>query len=304
MRITVMLEYFHPWPNSAGFYVARQNEHYRQAGLEVVFTTFDRYWGGSEDHLLRGDVVFALSPSKRVVTRYEQGVPLRGIALINHRSFEAIQTLRSKGITRPRDLAGKRVSLHPTKKGVAMLRHIVRQDGGDADSVLIIDSGERQLQPEELQSGIADATYGGYWAWEALMSSSVPAEDRLVWKADEIGAPVQPGYVLTAHEETLRKNPAMVRAFLAATEQGYRDAAADPDSAAAVYEQVAPYFDTELIKASLSAVTPTWFHDNLWGQQRIERAQPYIDWLTSHNIISRTDSWERAMTNAFLPSAT
>ena len=32
----VMLEYFHPWPNSAGFYLARERGWYRQHGLELA----------------------------------------------------------------------------------------------------------------------------------------------------------------------------------------------------------------------------------------------------------------------------
>jgi len=295
-----MLEYFHPWTNSAGFYMARQKGYYNEAGLDVIFMTYDRYWGNSIDYLVRGDVTFAITPFKRVLLQNEQNVPIRSIALINNCSFETIQTLRSKNITRPRDLCGRRVSLHPTKKVVAMLRHIVQQDGGDPDELVLIDSGEREVTPEELRSGIADASYGAYWAWEALMPSTVSEQERVVWRIDELGAPVQPGYVLAVREDTLQKQGNIVRDFLMATRQGYEEVFNDPNSAVPLYEQATPYFDKRLISTSLEAVAPTWFHNAAWGIQRKELFEPYVGWLTDKGIITASNSWWKVVTDKYL----
>ncbi len=301
MRITIMLEYFHPWTNSAGFYMARREGYYKEAGLEVEFRVYDRHWGNSIDYLARGDVTFAITPFKRVLLYHEQGTHVRSIALINNCSFETIQTLRSKGITRPRDLCGKRVALHPTKKGVAMLRHIVQRDGGNPDDVLLMDCGERELTPEDLVNGIADATYGGYWAWEALMPSVVPDNERITWRIDELGAPIQPGYVLAAREETLHYSPDAVRAFLMATRRGYEKVFQAPYRAAPLYEQAAPYFDKTLIQNSLKALAPTWFCDGVWGVQHEELFKPYVTWLAHHNIILSTNSWRDVVIDTYLP---
>ena len=40
--VRVMLEYFHPWPNSAGLYLAREKGWYSDAGLDVELVGFQR----------------------------------------------------------------------------------------------------------------------------------------------------------------------------------------------------------------------------------------------------------------------
>ena len=55
---------------------------------------------------------------------------------INHRAMETIQAIADNGIERPRDLAGRRVAFNPTPQGLAMVRHLVRADGGDPSQIL------------------------------------------------------------------------------------------------------------------------------------------------------------------------
>ncbi|MEE7567817.1 ABC transporter substrate-binding protein, partial [Xanthomonas sp. Kuri4-3] len=113
-RLRVMLEYFHPWPNSAGFYLARERGWYREQGLDLALAVPDPWHGDSLAHLLAGDCDLAVFPSNRLLVRRAQGEPLQAVAAINQCGLEAIQTLAGTGIERPRDLAGRRLALNPT----------------------------------------------------------------------------------------------------------------------------------------------------------------------------------------------
>ncbi|WAF83272.1 ABC transporter substrate-binding protein [Metapseudomonas otitidis] len=297
--LRVMLEYFHPWPNSAGFYLARERGWYREAGLDVELVVHDPYHGDTLDHLARGAAALGVFPSNRLLVRRELGQPLIGVAAINHRGLESIQTLTDSGIRRPRDLQGKRLALNPTPRGIAMVRHLVSRDGGDPDAVELVDAGFRELRPEDLAAGHADASFGGYWAWEALLPSPIADERRVVLPVDEIGAPPYHSYLLGAREDWLEAHGDIARRFLAITARGFLAAAAEPEAALPVYERTIPYFPREMLAASLRRIAPSWLHEGHWGEQREDLLRPYAQWLHEYGVLRDPEVWRGATSNAW-----
>lgn len=298
--VRVMLEYFHPWPNSAGFYLARERGWYREAGLSVQLSVPDPFHGDTLEHLLQGHADLGVFPSNRLLVRRSLGQPLLGVAAINQRGLESIQTLSDSGIQRPRDLAGRRLALNPTPRGLAMVRHLVAADGGDPEAVIIVDSKVRELRPEDLAAGVADASFGGYWAWEALMDSTIAPERRVVWPVDDIGAPRYHSYLLGGQERWFEQHPETARTFLAVTERGFRTVAADPQCALEAYEAAIPYFPRQLLSQSLQHIAPTWLHAQRWGQQREALIAPYAHWLHEHGVLANADAWRGATSNDYL----
>jgi putative hydroxymethylpyrimidine transport system substrate-binding protein len=293
--VKVTLEYLHPWTNSAGFMVAAAEGWYADSGLDVELTVPDPARGDSLEYLNRGETTFAVFPTNRLLVRRDRGEPLVGIAAVNHRAMETIKTAKSTGIRRPRDLEGRRLAYNPTPRGVAMVRHLVAADGGDPDKVITVDSGTRELQTDDLLRGVADATFGTYWAWDVLLD---PSPEQLYWPVDEIGAPRYHSYLVGTREDS---DPGLVRAFLAATARGYQTAISDPERGMEVFEHYIPYFRRDVLSRSLSLIAPTWTHDGRWGGQRQELMAPYAAWLADAGILSSADVWERAVTNEFLP---
>lgn len=303
MRLSVMLEYFHPWPNSAGFFLARDRGWYAERGLEVELLVPDPFHGDTLEYLLQRRAHFGVFPSNRLLVRRGQNQPLVGIAAINHAALESIQTLSDSGITRPRDLVGRRLALNPTPRGLAMVRHLVAADGGDPDELILVDSGTRELRPEDLVAGRAEASFGGYWAWEALMSSSIPTTRRVVLPLTELPAPAYHSYLLGTHEDTLATLGNVTRDFLAATAQGFLAAAAEPQSALDAYERATPYFPRELLAASLDAIAPTWLHQGRWGEQRRPLLEGYARWLADYGVLADAEVWRGATTADYLEYA-
>ncbi|HEY1480232.1 MAG TPA: ABC transporter substrate-binding protein [Gaiellales bacterium] len=298
--VRVVLEYFHPWPNSSGFHVAAAQGWYRELDLEVDLRAFDPLRGDGLDYLLRGEAELAVFPSNRLLVRRALGQPLRGIAAINHRALETIQTTTATGIARPAELAGRRVALNPTPRGAAMLRHLVAYDGGDPDAVVLVDSGVRELGAADIADGKVDAIFGGYWAWDVLFGG-LHADEHIVWPVDEIGAPAYHSYLLGARDETIDDEPELLRAFLAASERGFLAAALDPELTLAVLERVMPYFPADVLAESLRLIAPTWTHDGRWGEQRDELLGPYTAWLAAHGVLDDANAWMGATTNDLRP---
>jgi ABC-type nitrate/sulfonate/bicarbonate transport system substrate-binding protein len=217
--LRVVLEYFHPWTNSAGLFVASHQGWFREAGLDVELSTVDPLRGDSLAYLSRGETDFAVFPTNRLLARREAGEALIGIASINHRPMETILTTRSTGIQRPRELEGRRIAFSPTPRGTALVRYLVARDGGDPDGLITVDSGSRELLADDIAAGEVDATFGNYWAWDALFGQ-LPQEERVVWPVDEIGAPTYHSYLLGSQESLVERNPVLVRTFLSIVARG------------------------------------------------------------------------------------
>ncbi|XVV08671.1 ABC transporter substrate-binding protein [Actinoplanes sp. CA-131856] len=293
-HLRVMLEYFHPWTNAAGFYVASREGWYADAGLDVELTVFDALRGDTLEHLARGEVHFGVFPTNRLLVRRAAGQPVRGVASINHQAMETIQTVKGRGITRPRDLEGKRLALNPTPRGVAMVNHLVAADGGNPSLVHLVDSGHRELSADDIAAGEVDATFGGYWAWDALMAN-LPEDQRIVWPVDEIGAPPYHSYLLGTGP-ALDGRDDLVATFLEVTERGYRAATDNPAETLRILDHVIPYFPRALLARSLELIAPTWWHEGRWGEIRPELMNPYTDWLAAAGILPPTFDWRSAIT--------
>lgn len=301
-RVRLMLGYFHPWPNDAGYYVASAEGWYRELGLDVEITVADPLRGDALAHLSRGEVDVAVFPANRLLVRREQGERLVAVAAVNHVQMETFLTVRSTGIERPRDLAGRRLALNPTPRGRAMVRHLVALDGGDPGAVVEVDSGVRELTADDLAAGLADASFGTYWAWDVLTPTALPAEEHRVWRVGDLGAPDYHSYQLGVQEHLLERNPRLVEAFLAATARGFRTAAEDPERALAVLERVAAYFPARMLRRSLELVAPTWTHDGRWGVQRPLLVEGYARWLADVGVLRSDAAARGAATNAHLPA--
>jgi NitT/TauT family transport system substrate-binding protein len=302
-RLRVVLEYFHPWTNDAGFYAAASAGHYEDAGLDVEIVVGDPLRGDALEHLVREAADFAVCPTNRLLARRGRGEALTGLAAINQRGLETVQTVTATGIARLRDLQGRRIALNPTARGVAMVRHLVRSDGGDPDAVIIVDSGVRELSVDDIAAGEVDATFGGYWAWDALFGDVEP-EQRRVWHADEEGGLRYHSYLLAARDCLVQERPDVVRGFLRATEAGYLEAGSQPDATLATLERVIPYFPRAVLRRSLGLIAPTWTDSGGWGEQRAELLEGYTRWLAENGVVSSADIWRDAVTNEFVPGQT
>jgi NitT/TauT family transport system substrate-binding protein len=301
MPLRVMLDYIHPWPNAAGFFVARDRGWYANVGLDVELTVHDFGRGDTLAYLARSEVDFGVFPSNRLLVRRERREPLIGLAAVNQTGLETIQARRASGISRPRDLEGHRIAYGPTPRGRAMVSHLVRVDGGDPSLVTTVDSASNELTPEYLLESGVDALFGGYWCWDVL-SQCAPKEELLTWRVSDIGAPSYHSYLLGTQEWNLEQNPQLVRNFLQATSDGFHAAASDQETTVELLARAIPYQPTWRLARSLELVSTSWFDEGRWGLQREqELVAPYARWLADHGVLESGDAWRGATTNEFLP---
>jgi ABC-type nitrate/sulfonate/bicarbonate transport system substrate-binding protein len=301
-RLRVVLDYLHPWPNAAGFYVARGRGWYQEAGLDVELRTHDYGWGDTLEYLARGEAELGVFPPNRLLVRRERAEPLVAVAAVNHEGLESVQVAAARGITRPGELEGRRIGFAFTARGRAMVRAVVQADGGDPDRVTLVDTGLTELTPEFLVTSGLDATFGGYWAWDALTQSRA-AEETAVWPIGSLGVPRFHSYVLGINEQLLATSADALRTFLEVTAYGFLTAAAEQDAAVDDLERILPYVPRWRLARSLELVAPTWTDGGAWGQLRPELFGEYADLLAAHGVLNDPRAWTSAITNRFLPAS-
>lgn len=289
--VTLVQEYFHPWPNSAGFYLARERGWYREAGIDLELRTVDSGRGDALAHLIEGRGDLAVFPSNRLLVRREAGHRVVAVAAVNQRGLETLRTRADSGIERLRDLEGRRVAFNPTPRGLAIVHDLIASDGGDPTNYTVVDSGARELDPADHFGGLADATFGSYWAWDNLLTTLSPDEER-VWRVDDALDLRYHSYLLGTREGF---EPALVEDLVAITARGFVEAAANADEVAAIYEGVIPYFPAAVIRRSVDEIATTWLHEGRWGEIRTELVEPYAAWLQGHRILDDASIWRQAV---------
>jgi putative hydroxymethylpyrimidine transport system substrate-binding protein len=179
----------------------------------------------------------------------EKGEDLVGVGALVQRPLASV--IAGPGITRPRQLEGKRVGVTGVPSDNAVLQAVVQGDGGDVRKVRTITIGFTAV-PSLIAGKVAAAT--AFWNVEgvALERRGVDTHE---FRVDSFGAPRYPELVLVARRDTVESDPELLRDTLAALADGTAVALEDRDDAArrvAAAAQAKP----ELIRAQLDAIAP------------------------------------------------
>jgi putative hydroxymethylpyrimidine transport system substrate-binding protein len=181
-----------------------------------------------------------------------RGRDLVGVMAVVQRPLAAVFT--RPRIARPRALEGRRAGVSGLPSDVAVLRSVVRGDGGDPAKVRRTTIGFTAVPA--LVGGRVDAVTA-FWNVEGL-----ELRDRLrgvhEFRVDELGAPAYPELVLVASRRTLDERPDVVAGTVAALRRGYEEVLQDPESGVEAMARRVEGLDREQVLAGLRAVQPAF----------------------------------------------
>ncbi len=277
-----------PNANHVGFYVARSRGLYAARGLSVTFRVpdADDYTLAPAKAVLSGAAHFAVAPSETAIA-YATGADaqLLAIAALLQSDTSAIAALSSSGVARPRDLDGRTYASYAARFELATVKAMVRADGGRGELREVVPP--RLACFEEVLAGRADAT------WIFSPHEGVLAAARGValasFRPTDFGVPYGYSPVLLAAPALLAARPAHVRAFLAATAEGYAAAAADAAVAAEALRAEARHaslHDTAFVLASVRAASPAFLDAaGRWGRMDAARWEAFIAFLAKEGLL-------------------
>ncbi|KAL6763127.1 NMT1/THI5 like-domain-containing protein [Haematococcus lacustris] len=296
--VTIALDWT-PNCNHTGFYLAKAQGLYRQAGLDVTITSphVDEYHTTPLSHVADKSATFGICPSESVISYHtwpDASKPkVVALAAVLQGSTSAVVTLKSSGITRPSQLDGKTYASYGARYEGRIVQQLIRNDGGTGDF--------KEVTPpmlgiwNTLLKGEADATWV-FLGWEGV-EARMKGVELNCFGLEEFRVPYGYSPLLVAHPDTLRDQPEVVRAFLAATSQAFAFAAADPAEAArqllqAVAQEHAGTplpvpLDPDMVKQAQEFTSQHYLDaEGRWGVQQPQVWTGFISWLTQQGLLT------------------
>jgi putative hydroxymethylpyrimidine transport system substrate-binding protein len=202
--------------------------------------------------LLAGRAQFAILDIHDLALARQEGRDVVGVLAIVQKPLAAL--LAAPDVTRPADLAGRKVGVTGVPSDDAVLRSVVSGDGGDPAKVDVVTIGFNAVA-SLLGGRVAGAT--AFWNAEgvALERERPGFKD---FRVDRYGAPAYPELVLTVTRRTLDEDPSLVRATTAAIARGYDFTLTDPESSAQDLIERNRGLERDQVLAELDAVSPAF----------------------------------------------
>lgn len=262
---TVMLNWT-PNAHHLGVYVAEQRGWYDEAGLDLEIV--EPGAEGVATALASGQVDVGITVAESLLPARAVGIPIVGVAAILPHNDSSLIALADSGITRPRDLEGKRYGGFGGPLEIELISRLVECDGGDPDEVDFVEIGD-----VDYLAGMDQGAFDVAWVfsgWDALRASVNEGRDIVELRFADHFDCIPDWYtpLFAASEDTVADDPDLLRTFLDVTRRGYDAAADDPAAAAADLLAAVPELDGDLVHAAADYYAGRFTDDGRpWGTQ-------------------------------------
>lgn len=247
-KVSLQLNWLHE-AEFAGYYVAQAKDMYKDKGLDVTILE-----GGpgtpARDKVMNGEVTFAVTSFGEQRDLVAAGKPSVAVMAAFQIPPLTIFALQSSDIRDPKDLVGKKVGV-TTDYWRKILAQTLTAAGVDPGAVTEVKVEVNDLQ--KLYDGSVDA-WLGYAQDEPIRATIAGHPVTNMFPAD-FGIGGYEGLVI-ATQSTIDSSPDTVKAFVQASEQGWRYAIEHPDEAAQILTTWAKDTSVDFQKLAVRAVAP------------------------------------------------
>jgi putative hydroxymethylpyrimidine transport system substrate-binding protein len=289
---------WYPNANHLGLFIAQEKGYFRHENLEVTLytpvdpsTVLQTVGSGTDD--------FGISYQPDVLLARAQGVPVVSVAGLVPHPLNSVIALKASGITRPRDLIGKKVGYPAIPTNEPLLGTMLKTDGARGlQDVELVNVGF-DLVPA-LVSRRVDAVVGAYWTHESIMLEN-QGHPVYIMRMEEWGVPDYYELVLVTNEQTIKSKPEAITRFLRAVRRGYEDAAQDPQAGVDILlKGTRAEVDEKIERPGATLLAPLWKTDKApFGTQDAAKWENFTRWMQANGLLASPVKAEEAFTNRF-----
>jgi NitT/TauT family transport system substrate-binding protein len=286
----------------APFFVALDKGYYKAAGLDVELlagqgsgTGVKTVASGSEELGFIDAGVAALSISK--------GAPLKVVAGIIQQNPSVVISWKDKPINKPKDMEGKSVSWVPGVATGFILTALWKANGVDESRIKKV-STTREASEALFLERKTDFGTGFVNASWAVYQAQGHGNDMQIMRASDWGVQAL-SLGIVANTKLLKEEPAVVRAFVAATLRGLKESIEDPKMGWQTVIKHKPEVDPKLaeygLENSLTLFRTANTKDKPLGWMADKDWDATIEFLSTYMGLAPKMPLEHYYTNEFIP---
>lgn len=265
-------------------YVAQNKGYFAAEGLEV-----DIQYGFENDFVAlaaQGEREFAVASGDQIILARAQGLPITYVMKWYQRYPVALMAKADKGITKPEDLAGKKVGL-PGLFGASFIgwKALLYAAKLDENAIKVEEIGFTQAAA--IQQDLVDAAMI-YIANEPNQLRSQGIEVKVIEVSDYIDL-VSNGLVVG--DKLMADDSDLVQRMVRATLHGLQDTIDHPDDAFAIARKVIPEITDDKAPTQRKVLDDSI---KLWQSDKLGESDPQ-DWQTSVEFMSKTGLLQKTL---------
>lgn len=296
--ITFLLDWT-PNTNHTGIYVAQKKGFYQDEGLKVNIAQPSD--GDAAMLVASGKAQIGVSFQGTLVPAFtgKHKIPVTAIAALIQHNTSGLITLKSSGITSPRELENHKYATWDMPIEKAIIQKVMEEDGGNYSKLTLIPSTVADAI-SAIQTDVDSVWI--YYAWDKIRADIEGVKTNFIAFKDYGKELDYYNPILIAGNAYLKNHPEEVKAFLRATEKGYQFAMKHPDEAAKILCELVPELDSQLVTQSQEWLADQYQADAAhWGKFDPNRWDGFYAWLYKVNVLKTPIPAGTGFTNAYLP---
>lgn len=288
-EMNVVLDWY---PNAlhAFIYTAIERGYYAEEGLDVKIQ-FPANENDALSLVAAGKAEIGLYYEHDIIQAVaNQNVKVKSIGAVVQSPLNVILSLKDRGITSPKELAGKTVGYAGTALSEALVKTMMDYCGEDPENINLVNVGFELMSA--MTTNNVDATIG------CLVNHEVPQLEEEGFEVNyflvnEYGIPNYYEAVFLANNEMIEKEPEALAGFLRASARGFEDFQKDPDACLEILlknqnEENFP-LSPSVEKKSCETLLPLMeTADAAFLSQTESNWQENIDWMLANNLIDQS----------------
>ena len=259
--VTLRLDWLFQGPNG-GFMVAQDKGFYREVGLNVDIGPGKG--SGSTAQLVASKATqFGFSDGFVVGLSVSKGMNIRTVAAIYRRNPTAVIVLADSDIKTPKDLEGRTIGIPSGGTQFQQWPAFVKGCGLDGGKIRVANVDPAGAPPA-LITGQFPAIAGYAQGQVPSVEIRGNKKTRIFWYSDCGVVAVSNGIVV--HNDLIKEDPALVRAFVSASVKGFLYGRQNPDEMVAIVRKFSQAVEPAIARREAELSWDTWVTPNTAGK--------------------------------------